>query len=68
MLTCRYRNLSSTNEQLASQLKEAHEALYELQATVQATPPAKRREQQHLVSRVVEAEQVRSSGICGVNA
>eukprot|EP00878_Enallax_costatus_P038821 GHUV01044295.1.p1 GENE.GHUV01044295.1~~GHUV01044295.1.p1 ORF type:complete len:344 (+),score=167.66 GHUV01044295.1:284-1315(+) len=53
----RHRHLSITNEQLASQLKEAHEVLFELQATVQATPPAKRCEQQHLLSRVTEAEQ-----------
>lgn len=63
----RYHQLASTNEQLASQLKEAHEALYDVQAAVQATPPAKRREQQHLLARVADAEQVGSSApvTCG---
>jgi hypothetical protein len=53
--------LASTNEQLASQLKEAHEALYDLQAAVQATPPAKRQQQRQLMERVADAEQVRGA-------
>lgn len=55
---CRYHHLASANEQLASQLKEAHEALYDLQAAVQATPPAKRQQQRQLMARVADAEQV----------
>ncbi|KAF8056830.1 sdr42e1 [Scenedesmus sp. PABB004] len=53
----RYRRLAGDNEALASALREAHEALYELQATVQATPPAKRREARALLARVADAEQ-----------
>ncbi|WIA21007.1 hypothetical protein OEZ85_005342 [Tetradesmus obliquus] len=53
----RYHHLASTNEQLASQLKEAHEALYDVQAAVQATPPAKRQQQRQLMERVADAEQ-----------
>ncbi|WIA41294.1 hypothetical protein OEZ86_004897 [Tetradesmus obliquus] len=53
----RYHHLASTNEQLASQLKEAHEALYDVQAVVQATPPAKRQQQRQLMERVADAEQ-----------
>ncbi|KAF6255807.1 hypothetical protein COO60DRAFT_1462001 [Scenedesmus sp. NREL 46B-D3] len=53
----RYHHLASANEQLASQLKEAHEALFDLQAAVQATPPAKRQQQRWLMERVEGAEQ-----------
>lgn len=55
---CRYRQLSRANEHLAGQLKEAHEALFEVQTAVQATPVHKRREQTHLMGRLHDAEQV----------
>lgn len=54
----RYYQLSRTNAQLSAQLKEAHEALFEVQTAVAATPLHKRREQTHLVSRLQDAEQV----------
>lgn len=56
----RYHQLSRANEHLSDQLKEAHETLYELQTAVQATPVHKPREQQHLMSRLHDAEQVGS--------
>jgi hypothetical protein len=56
----RYRQLCHANDQLAGQLREAHEVLYDLQATVQATPAHKRHEQQHLLMRMRGAEQVRA--------
>lgn len=56
---CRYRQLTRANEHLAGQLKEAHEALFEVQTAVQATPVHKRREQTHLMGRLHDAEQVR---------
>lgn len=55
---CRYRQLSRANEHLAGQLKEALEALFEVQTAVQATPVHKRREQTHLMGRLHDAEQV----------
>lgn len=54
----RYHQLDRANEQLAGQLKEAHEALFEVQTAVQATPVHKRKEQRHLLSRLTDAEQV----------
>lgn len=63
-ICCRYHHLAGTNEQLASQLKEAHEALYDVQAAVQATPPAKRQQQRQLMERVADAEQVRAFCCC----
>eukprot|EP00775_Hariotina_reticulata_P002474 gene2474-2777_t len=56
-LQYRYDHLASTNDQLSSQLKEAHEALYELHTVVQATPPAKQRENKQLLARVKGAEE-----------
>jgi hypothetical protein len=50
--------LNCANEQLAGQLKEAHEALFEVQTAVQATPVHKRKEQRHILSRLSDAEQV----------
>jgi len=54
----RYDNLASTNDHLSSQLKAAHEALYELHTVVQTTPPAKRKENKQLLARVKGAEEV----------
>jgi hypothetical protein len=50
--------LNHANEQLAGRLKEAHEALFEVQTAVQSTPVHKRKEQRHLLSRLSDAEQV----------
>jgi hypothetical protein len=56
---CRYRQLAGVHDGMAGKLKEAHEALYELQTAAQATPPTKRRERRELLERAAEAEQVR---------
>ncbi len=62
---CRYQQLASANEHLAGQLKEAHEALYEVQTAVQATPVHKRHQQQHLMARLRGAEEVgHASAVC----
>ena len=57
-LHCRYHQLTRANDHLSCQLKEAHEALYEVQTAVLATPVHKQREQQHLLSCLHDAEQV----------